>query len=76
MSSGNNNSNFTKAVIVAFRDQELLEVKEEDFDEAEEDDVFGVEKAALVLTNSIVTVYLHLWLNKRPGFNLLSRQIL
>jgi hypothetical protein len=31
--SGNHNSNFTKAAIIALRDQHLLDTTEEDFDE-------------------------------------------
>ncbi len=42
--SGNHNSNFTKAAIVASREQGLLDTSEEDFDDAEEDDVFDVEE--------------------------------
>ncbi len=45
--SGNHNSNFTKAAIIALRNQGLLETNENDFDEDDEDDVFGVEEGGL-----------------------------
>jgi hypothetical protein len=35
--SGNHNSNFTKAAIIAMRDQGLVETAEEDFDDADAD---------------------------------------
>jgi hypothetical protein len=75
--SGNHNSNFTKAAIIALRDQGLLETTEEDFDDADEDDVFGVEEGGFCnFTNSIVIIYLRMWLNERPGLvNFVSRQI-
>jgi hypothetical protein len=75
--SGNHNSNFTKAAIIAVRDQGLLETDEDDFDEADEDDVFGVEEGGFCcFTNSIVIIYLRMWLNERPGLvNFVSRQI-
>ena len=75
--SGNHNSNFTKAAIIALRDQGMLETEEDDFDEADEDDVFGVEEGGFCcFTNSIVIIYLRMWLNERPGLvNFVSRQI-
>jgi hypothetical protein len=59
--SGNHNSNFTKAAIIAMRDQGLVETAEEDFDDADADadDVFGVEEGGFCnFTNSIVIIYL------------------
>jgi len=75
--SGNHNSNFTKAAMIVLREQGLLDTTEEDFDEAEEDDVFGVEEGGFCnFTNSILIIYLRLWLNERPGLvNFVSRQI-
>jgi hypothetical protein len=66
--SGNHNSNFTKAVIIALRDQGLIETNEEDFDEADEDDVFCVEEGGFCcFTNSINIIYLCMWLNESLG---------
>ena len=75
--SGNHNSNFTKAAMIVLREQGLLDTTEEDFDEAEEDDVFGVEEGGFCnFTNSILIIYLRLWLNERPGLvSFVSRQI-
>ncbi len=75
--SGNHNSNFTKAAIIDLRDKGLIETNENDFDEADEDDVFSVEEGGFCcFTNSIVIIYLRMWLNERPGLvNFVSRQI-
>ncbi len=75
--SGSHNSNFTKAALIALRDQGLLETTEKDFDDADEDDVFGVEEGGFCnFTNSILIIYLRMWLNERPGLvNFVSRQI-
>jgi hypothetical protein len=71
---GNHNSNFTKAAIIAMRDQGLVDTTEEDFDDADADDVFGVEEGGFCnFTNSIVIIYFRMWL---PGLvNFMSRQI-
>ena len=75
--SGNHNSNFTKAAMMVLRQQGVLDTTEEDFDEADEDDVFGVEEGGFCnFTNSILIIYLRMWLNERPGLvNFASRQI-
>jgi hypothetical protein len=68
--SGNHNSSFTKAAIIAMRDQGLVDTAEEDFDvaDADMDDIFGVEEGGFCnFTNSIVIIYLRMWLNERPG---------
>ncbi len=71
--SGNHNSNFTKAAMMALREQGVLDTTEEDFDEADEDDTFGVEEGGFC---SIHIIYLRMWLNERPGLvNFVSRQI-
>jgi hypothetical protein len=44
MKPGNHKGNLTKIAMVALRDQRLLEMEEDYFDEADEDDVFGVEE--------------------------------
>ncbi len=76
--SGNHNSNFTKAAMMVLREQGVLDTTEEDFDEADEDDAFGVEEGRFCnFTNSILIIYLRMWLNERPGLvNFVSRQIL
>jgi hypothetical protein len=57
--SGNHKSNFTKAAIIAVRDQGLLDTTEKDFDDADADDLFGVEESGFCnFTNSIVIIYL------------------
>ncbi len=52
----------------------MLDTTEED---AEEDDLFRAEEGGFCnLTNSILIIYLRLWLNERPGLmNFVSRQI-
>jgi len=56
--SGNHNNNFTKATIIALRDQGLVDTTEEDFDDADADDIFGVEEGSFCnFTNSIVMIY-------------------
>ena len=74
--SGNHNSNFTKAAMMVLREQGLLDTTEEDFDDAD-DDAFGVEEGGFCnFTNSILIIYLRLWLNERPGMvSFVSRQI-
>jgi hypothetical protein len=74
--SGNHN-NFTKAAIIALGDQGLVDTTEEDFDDADADDIFGVEEGGFCnFTNSIVMIYFWMWLNERPGLvNFVSRQI-
>jgi hypothetical protein len=75
--SSSHNSNYTKAAIIALRDQGLLETTEKDFDDADENDVFGVEEGGFCnFTNSILIIYLGMWLNERQGLmNVVSRQI-
>jgi hypothetical protein len=52
--SGNHNSNFTKAAMMVLREQGLLDTTEEDFDDADDDDAFGVEEGGFCnFTNSI-----------------------
>jgi hypothetical protein len=57
-----------------FWEQGVLDTTEED---AEEDDLFRAEEGGFCnLTNSILIIYLRLWLNERPGLmNFVSRQI-
>jgi hypothetical protein len=54
-----------------------LDTTKEDFDDADEDDAFGVEEGDIcIYTNSTFIIYLRLWLNKRPGLiRFVSRQI-
>ena len=60
--SGHYSSSFTKAAIIALRGQGLIDTNEDDFDEADEDDVFGVEEGGFCcFTNSIVIIYLCMW---------------
>ncbi len=48
-----------------------------DFDEADEDEVFGVDEGGFCnITNSIISASMQLWLKERLGLdNLVSRQI-
>ncbi len=48
------------------------------FKEADVDDAFGVEEGGFCnFSNSILIIYLWMWLNERPGLvNFVSRQIL
>jgi hypothetical protein len=60
--SGHYSSSFTKAAIIALRGQGLIDTNEDDFDEADEDDVFGVEEGGFCcFTNSIAIIYLCMW---------------
>ena len=84
--SGNHNSNFTKAAMRAINQD-----KENDNEDSgggssslagsteteEDDDDFGMEERGFCqFTNSLVIVYLRMWLNERPGLNgFVSRKI-
>jgi hypothetical protein len=59
LSSGNNNCNFTKAAMAAFRDQGRLGVEEDVFDETKEDEVFGGGKGLLLLYKLHFIIYLN-----------------
>ncbi len=63
--------------MMVLREQGLLDTTEEDFDDADEDDAFEVEEGGFCnFTNSILIIYLRLWLNERPGLvSFVSRQI-
>jgi hypothetical protein len=77
--SGNHNSSFTKAAMAVYR----KETGDDDdnsnasFDSADADDCFGQEEDDFCcFTNSIVIVYLRLWLNEKPGLtNFVSRHL-
>ncbi len=62
---------------MVLREQGLLDTIKEDFDDADEDDVFGVEEGGFCnFTNSIIIIFLRLWLNERPELvSFVSRQI-
>ncbi len=55
----------------------MLDTTEEDFDEAKEDKLFGLEEGGFCnFTDSILIIYLRLWLNERPGLvSFVSRRI-
>ncbi len=77
--SGNHNSSFTKSATDVFC-REGLEDDEsvaELMTSADINDVFGVEEGGFrCFTNSIVIIYLRLWLNERPGLTgFVSRHI-
>ncbi len=55
--SGNHNSSLPNAAIIALRDQCVLETNEEDFDETDEDDVFGVEEGGFCNFTNKLTLY-------------------
>jgi hypothetical protein len=52
--SGNHSSNFTKAAVIELRDQGLVDTTEEDFDDADADEIFSVEEGSFFnFTNSM-----------------------
>ncbi len=71
--SGNHNSSFTKTAMNVYRTELLGEDESEGDDSitsADVNDVFGVvEGGFCCFTNSIVIIYLYLWLNERPGLS-------
>jgi len=72
--SGNHNSSFTKAAMILETGNEE-DIEEENDDDC--DDVFGVEeKGFCCFTNSIVIIYLQMWMNARPGMTgFVSRKV-
>lgn len=63
LASGNINSIFTKALAM-----KVLNPNHPGFTREEEDDVFGIEERGFCcFTNSVVLVYLCMWMNEKPG---------
>ncbi len=55
--------------MMVLREQGLLDTTEEDFDDAGEDNAFGVEEGGFCnFTNSILIIYLWSWPNERLGW--------
>jgi len=77
--SGNHNSSFTREAMKAWFRADDAEEKSVDssIKSADLDDVFGVEEGGFCnFTNSVVIIYLRLWLNEKPGLtNFVSRQL-
>jgi hypothetical protein len=77
--SGNHNSSFTKEAMLLYRreNQEVDDFDDESMSSFDRDDVFGVEEGGFCcFTNSIVIIYLRLWLNERPGLTrFVNRQL-
>jgi hypothetical protein len=77
--SGNHNSSFTKEAMKVYRMEEANDEEsvQSSVNSADLDDVFGVENGGFCnFTNSVVIVYLRLWLNERPGLTgFVSRQL-
>jgi hypothetical protein len=75
--SGNHNSSFTMEAMRTFRNTENDEESCQSMTSADLNDVFGVEAGGFCnFTNSIVIIYLRLWLNEKPGLtNFVSRQL-
>jgi hypothetical protein len=77
--SGNHNSSFTKEAMKAFQKEADPETEsvQSSVHSADLNDVFGVEEEGFCnFTNSIVVIYLRLWLNECPGLtNFVSRQL-
>ncbi len=84
--SGNHNSSFTKAAMVVYkremRAQEVVEAEESNGDSVSDEsfdlnDAFGVEQGGFCcFTNSILMIYLRLWLNERPAMTgFVNRQL-
>jgi len=76
--SGNHNSSFTKEAMLLYRreNQEVDDFDDESMSSFDRDDVFGVEEGGFCcFTNSIVIIYLRLWLNERPGLTRFSPDI-
>ncbi|MFO0446521.1 MAG: hypothetical protein ACK51L_02525, partial [bacterium] len=78
--SGNHNSSFTREAMKACFHADDAEEKSVDssIKSADLDDIFGVEEGGggCNFTNSVVIIYLRLWLNEKPGLtNFVSRQL-
>jgi hypothetical protein len=77
--SGNHHSSFTKSAMDVCRREALGDADsvESSMNSADIDDVFGQEQGGFCcFTNSVVMIYLRLWLNERPGFTgFVSRHI-
>jgi len=77
--SGNHNSSFTReAIKIALAaDEDGDDTSEKSITDADIDDVFGVEAGGFCnFTNSIVIIYLRLWLNEKPGLtSFVSREL-
>jgi len=70
--SGNHNSSFTKEAMKMCRAADGEDDKSVDssLNSADINDVFGVEAGGFCnFTNSVVIIYLHMWLNERHGLN-------
>jgi len=78
--SGNHNSSFTKEAMRMCRAADGEDDKSVDSSvhSADIDDVFGVEAGGFCnFTNSVVIIYLRMWLNERPGLtSFVSRELL
>jgi hypothetical protein len=76
--SGNHNSSFTMEAMRTFRNTENDEESRQSMTSADLNDVFGVEAGGFCnFTNSIVIIYLRLWLNEKPGLTtFVSHQLL
>jgi len=67
--SGNHNSSFTKEAMLLYKreNQEDDCIDDESMSSFDKDDIFGVEEGGFCcFTNSVVIIYLRLWLNERP----------
>jgi hypothetical protein len=77
--SGNHNSSFTKEAMKMCRAADGEDDKSVDSSvhSADIDDVFGVEAGGFCnFTNSVVIIYLRMWLNERPGLtSFVSREL-
>jgi len=77
--SGNHNSSFTREAIkmALAADEDGDDTSEKSITDADIDDVFGVEAGGFCnFTNSIVIIYLRLWLNEKPGLtSFVSREL-
>ena len=77
--SGNHHSSFTKSAMDVCRREALGDADsvESSMNSADIDDVFGQEQGGFCcFTNSVVMIYLRLWLNERPGLTgFVSRHI-
>ena len=78
--SGNHNSSFTKEAMKLYKqadgDNDNNSV-DSSVCSTDLDDVFGVEEGGFCnFTNSIVIIYLRLWLNEKPGLTgFISREL-
>jgi len=78
--SGNHNSSFTKEAMKLYKQADVDNDNnsvDSSIRSADLDDVFGVEEGGFCnFTNSIVIIYLRLWLNEKPGLTgFVSREL-